>query len=276
MQLGIGSYAFAWSIGVPGHLPQSPMDVFTLVKTAADLDVSLVQIADNLPLHQLAPEKLQQLIDHCERLKVAVEVGTRGLNFEQVEEYLDIAVKFKSPFLRLVVDDDGFEPEPSDIVRVINKLIPLLEERNVMLAIENHDRFRAHQLSQIVQDTDPGRVGICLDTANSLAAGQGIGEVMQYLAPYTINLHIKDVVITRVPSNMGFTVSGCPAGEGVIDIPWLLETLSKNPNFFSVTLELWPNFREDLDQTIRTEHQWVQQSIQYIRKVMTASLNKQH
>jgi sugar phosphate isomerase/epimerase len=142
-----------------------------------------------------------------------------------------------------------------------------------MLAIENHDRFNACQLAEIVQDTDPQWVGICLDTANSLGAGEGIGEAMRHLAPYTVNLHIKDVVIKRVPSNMGFTVAGCPAGEGVIDIPRLLSTLSKNRNFFSVTLELWPEFSVDLEQTINKEHTWVRQSLTYLRKVMDHYLN---
>lgn len=244
------------------------MDVFSLVKTAADLGVGLVQIADNLPLHKLPHDKLQQLIDHCEKLKVAVEVGTRGLFPERVKDYLDIAVKFKSPFLRLVVDDKGFEPAQGEIVREIQKLLPLFREKQVMLAIENHDRFNAHQLVEIVQETDPEWVGICLDTANSLGAGEGIGEVMDQLGSYTVNLHIKDIEIKRVPSNMGFTIKGCPAGKGVIDIPWLLNTLSNNPNFFSVTLELWPEFGGDLEHTISTEHTWVRQSLIYLRKVM--------
>lgn len=274
MKLGIGSYAYAWSIGVPGHRPDFPMDVFSFVKAAAALDVSLVQIADNLPLHKLQPEKLKQLIDFCRSLQVEVEVGTRGLYIDRVKQYLDIACQFKSPFLRLVVDDKGFEPEVDEIVQRVRNLLPTLKDKNIMLAIENHDRFRAKQLAQIVENTDPRWVGICLDTANSLGAGEGIGEAMEHLATYTVNLHIKDIRITRVSSNMGFMVSGCPAGEGVIDIPELLDTLSNNPNFFSVTLELWPDFREDLEHTISTEHIWVQQSIGYIKKVL-AGVQKQ-
>ena len=268
MKLGIGSYAYAWSIGVPGHQPDSPMDVFSFVKSAAASGVSLVQISDNLPLHALQPESLQRLIDICGILKVEVEVGTRGLISDKVKKYLDIAFQFESPFLRLVVDDKGFEPEADEIVREIKHLLPILRDRNTVLAIENHDRFRVKQLAQIVEDTDPQWVGICLDTANSLGAGEGIVEAMEHLAPYTVNLHIKDIQIKRVPSNMGFTVIGCPAGEGVIDIPWLLDMLSKNPNFFSATLELWPDFRDDLKQTINTEHLWVQHSIAYIKAVM--------
>ena len=43
MKLGIGTYAYAWSIGtVTGEAPAKPMD-------AKGLGVELVQIADNLP-----------------------------------------------------------------------------------------------------------------------------------------------------------------------------------------------------------------------------------
>ena len=268
VRLGISSYAFAWSIGVPGYRPALPMDAFSLLRMASDLEVDCVQIADNLPLHEMESETLSALAALSDELGISLEVGTRGLHADSIRDYLDLAFKFKSPFLRLVVDDKGFEPEADEIVQRVKNFLPILRDRNIILAIENHDRFRAKQLAQIVEATDQRWVGICLDTANSLGAGEGIREAMRHLAPYTVNLHIKDVVIKRVPSNMGFTVAGCPAGKGVIDIPWLLAALSKNRNFFSVTLELWPDFSVDLESTISTEHLWVQRSIKYLKEAM--------
>jgi sugar phosphate isomerase/epimerase len=200
---------------------------------------------------------------------VAVEVGTRGLHTKRVKEYLDIARKFQSPFLRLVVDDNGFEPTVKEIVQDVRSLLPVIKETGIILAMENHDRFKARQLAQIIESTDPQWVGVCLDTANSLGAGEGIEEVMQHLAPYTVNLHVKDFEVSRVPSNMGFTINGCPAGRGVIDIPGLLEHLSKNQNFYSVTLELWSDLMDDIPQTIAREHRWVARSMDYLSAVVS-------
>lgn len=50
MKLGVGSYAYAWAIGVPGHQPARPLDAFGFLERAAGLGVRLVQICDNLPM----------------------------------------------------------------------------------------------------------------------------------------------------------------------------------------------------------------------------------
>ena len=268
MKLGIGSFAYAWSIGVPGLLPEHPMDVFEFVKTASVQGAQVVQIGDNLPLHKLKPMVLTRLIEVCRELNVEVEVGTRGLRTKRLKKYLEIAQSFQSPLLRLVVDDHGYEPTVDEIIRDIRSIMPVIKETGVILALENHDRFRARQLAEIIESTDPQLIGICLDTANSLGAGEGVEEVMQHLGSYTVNLHVKDFVVSRVPSNMGFTVSGCPAGRGVIDIPGLLGRLSKNQHFFSVTLEMWSDLMDDLPQTIAREQRWVAQSMQYLSTVI--------
>ena len=46
MKLGIGSYAFAWSIGsVTGQPPANPMDHRAFLQRCADLGVHVAQIA---------------------------------------------------------------------------------------------------------------------------------------------------------------------------------------------------------------------------------------
>ncbi len=268
MKLGIGSFAYAWSIGVPGYPPTTPMDVFSFLETAFEAGAEVVQIADNLSLHQLSPANRRQLSQRCNSLNLPVEIGTRGLYHDKLVEYLDIADQFNSPFLRLVIDDQGFAPSESRIISDIQKLVPILKAKNIKLAIENHDRFKARQLKQIVEKTDPEWVAVCLDTANSLGAGEGMAEAMDQLAAYTINLHIKDVLIERVSSNMGFTVKGCPAGQGIIDVHGLLERLSQNETFYSTTLEVWSDFEEDLPHTIAREHHWVTQSISFLKPIV--------
>ena len=67
---------------------------------------------------------------------------------------------------------------------------------------------------------------------------------------------------------MGFQVTGCPAGEGVIDIPLLLKELAAYPKFYSITLEIWSDPFEELDLTITREHRWVAKSMSYLEQVM--------
>ena len=40
-----------------------------------------------------------------------------------------------------------------------------------------------------------------------------------------MNLHIKEFTIHRVDHQLGFVIEGCPAGQGRLDVPWLLQEL---------------------------------------------------
>lgn len=68
-------------------------------------------------------------------------------------------------------------------------------------------------------------MGICLDSVNSMGAGEGIETIVEVLSPYTVNLHVKDFVVQRVYHMMGFVVEGRPAGQGMLPLEYLLEKL---------------------------------------------------
>jgi sugar phosphate isomerase/epimerase len=97
-----------------------------------------------------------------------------------------------SPILRMVIDGAGFEPDIASIIQNINELLPELKSRKIRLAIENHDRLKACEFEQIIQAINSEWVGICLDSVNSMGAGEGFETVAEILIPYTINLHLKD------------------------------------------------------------------------------------
>ena len=195
MKIGLGTYALAWSIGVPGSLPAKPMDIFGFLDFAHKSGFRLVQIADNLPLDLYSQSDLEDIRRCADSLGISVEVGTRGLTLENVLNYLEIAAFFNSPILRIVIDKSGFEPELEEIHRIIQLLIAPLQQKNIKLAIENHDRFKAHQFEEIVKRAESPFIGICLDAVNSIGADEGFDTVFEKLAPYTINFHLKDFSI---------------------------------------------------------------------------------
>ena len=83
MQLGISSYAYSWAIGIPGHLPEKPLTVAGLIDKARQLHIDCIQIADNLPLHNLSWDKLKSIADQARTSGIRVEVGSRGLTGRQ-------------------------------------------------------------------------------------------------------------------------------------------------------------------------------------------------
>ena len=111
-------------------------------------------------------------------------------------------------------------------------------------------------------------MGICLDTVNSFGALEGPEVVVEALAPYTVNLHVKDFIIRRANHMMGFAIEGTPAGQGRLDIPWLLERLraaGRDPN---AIIELWTPPEPDLAATIAKEDAWARESVAYMRSVL--------
>jgi 3-oxoisoapionate decarboxylase len=271
MKLGLGSYACAWAIGVPGYPVAKPMDVFAFTKLAHDLGFSLMQIADNLPLHTLSEAEQQRLLEYVKKLNLTVEVGTRGIRAEQLKTYLQLAKMFHSRILRVVVDSQDHHPTPDEVIRLIAEVLADFENANIILAIENHDRFRAKTLADIVEMLSSNHVGICLDTVNSFGSLEGPEVVVATLAPYTVNLHIKDFDIRRADHNMGFTIFGTPAGQGRLEIPKLIQQLEQYGKCKTGVLELWPSPEKSIEATIHKEHDWLKQSTSYLKGLETKS-----
>lgn len=265
MKLGIGSYAYAWSIGVAGYSQSSlPMTAIGLVRRAAGLGVHLVQIADNLPLDKLDAAAFDALLAEAKRLDVSIEVGTRGIQPDHLQKYLSIAHRCGSSILRVVVDTATHHPNAVEVVDLLRPMLPDFEAAGVTLAIENHDRFKVQTLVDILTALDSPYVGICLDTVNSFGALEDPHRVIAALAPYVSNLHIKDFQIRRLGHNMGFMIDGTPAGQGMLDIPTLLKQLQGRS--FNAILELWPAPENTMDATTAKEDSWVQASIPYLRQ----------
>jgi sugar phosphate isomerase/epimerase len=242
------------------------MTATDLLDRAAELGVHLVQVADNLPLHELSDSGLDRFEDRMARLGIRVEVGMRGIAPDHLRTYLHLAQRLGSPILRAVIDTAAHRPPEDEIVDTLRALMPEFERDGVVLAIENHDRFTARTLVHILERIGSDHIGICLDTVNSFGALEGPDVVVDVLGPWVVNLHIKDFRISRATHMMGFTIEGCPAGQGRLKVRRLLErlgALGRDPN---AIIELWTPPEETLAETIAKENAWAVESIAYLRQ----------
>lgn len=269
MRLGIGSYCFSWAIGVPGYPPRTSLDAFGLVRRAAEWRLSVAEIDDNLPLDRLSAGELASLRRLAEEKEVALVVGMRGLAEDAVERYIQIARDLGSTVLRVVIDAPGFEPPAEVVIQSLRRLVPRLEQAGVTLAIENHDRFTAAVVSGIVRGAGSPRVGVCLDTVNSFGALEGPAVVVETLGPLCVNLHLKDFTVLRAGHKMGFAIDGAPAGEGRLNVPWLLARLLASGRASNAVLELWVPPEGDVERTVNKELDWAQRSIAYLRPLFS-------
>jgi sugar phosphate isomerase/epimerase len=263
MKLGIGSYTYGWGVGIEGYPLATPLDWRTLLERAFDMQVRVVQIANNMPLDQI---DLDQLTVEAQNLGIALEAGTRGIDPEHLKRYAAIAARIGSPILRCVIDTRDHQPDFQEIIRALKTALPEFEKHGVTLAIENHDRFTAKTLANLMHVMRGTSIGICLDVANSLGREEPMRHVAEVLAPYTFNLHIKEYVIKRLPSSQGFVIHGAPVGQGMCDLDWLLPYLKKHcPRDINAVLEQWAPEQATIEETVALEEAWAREGVTYLK-----------
>ena len=266
MKLGISSYTYGWAVGTEGNRPARALSAAELLRRAAEFNVRVLQICDNLPEATYEEVSVDEIAALAKRLSVAVELGTRGSTPAHLRRFAALARRLSSPILRVVIDSADDHPDPDEVVRRIASVMPVFEEHGVTLAIENHDRFKVRTLVGIIRDIASPRVGICLDTVNSFGALEGPDVVIEALGPHVVNLHLKDFTVQRLPHMQGFTVEGRPAGQGMLDIPGLLAKLKSFGRDPNAILELWTPPEPTMEQTILKEARWARESIPLLRQ----------
>lgn len=53
--IGLGSFAYRWSCGFKGRIPQKPLGLLDLLERTKRAGLRLIQFADNVPLHERDP-----------------------------------------------------------------------------------------------------------------------------------------------------------------------------------------------------------------------------
>jgi sugar phosphate isomerase/epimerase len=249
MIAGVSSYAFGW--GVAHGTPR--VDEHVLLAFTKRHGLGVVQIADNVPVGEFSSGRLQRMTEAARTAGVGIEIGARGLTEQALALYLERCRACESRLLRFVVDAPSYEPAPADVIALVRNAVRALEDADVTLAIENHDRIGARTLRDMIDRIGSAHVGICLDTANSLGAGEGLAWITDLLAPVTVNLHVKDVTIRRVPHLMGFTIEGSPLGDGSLPIAETLERVARAGRCRTVVLETWTTPRATMQETLARE-----------------------
>jgi sugar phosphate isomerase/epimerase len=267
MQLGISTYTYGWAFDGKGNTREPVLNEFALIELAKVLDVSLVQVGDNLPLHTFSCERLKAFKNALQQNNIKMEAGARGLTDEHLKLYSGICKEMDAHTLRFVIDDEAYEPTLAVVKKIVLSCLHLLQENDIVLAIENHDRLKVKELAVMIDVINSPHVGICLDTVNSMGAGEGLETVIDILAPYTVNLHIKDFGIKRLANKQGFIIDGRIAGEGMLDVPCLLRRLNSYHRCNTCVLEQWVAPENDLNETVAKEKRWAEKSIEYLKSI---------
>jgi sugar phosphate isomerase/epimerase len=91
---------------------------------------------------------------------------------------------------------------------------PLLDELDMLLAIENHQDVTSDDLTALCEAGGP-RAGVTLDVVNPLAVAEEPYDFARRIGPRIMNIHIKDYTLHPTPS--GYNLARAGIGEGCID-----------------------------------------------------------
>jgi sugar phosphate isomerase/epimerase len=266
MRLGFSSFTIPWAIGgIEAEYPVS-MTAFDLLERAHELRADVLQIADNLPIGGLSEPELLRLKALADSYSISLEVGTRGIQSENIANFLRIAQNLGSPILRVVIDSKGHEPAIPEIVQLLKPFEAKFKEAKIKLAIENHDRLTCAEFNEIIDCVGSDWVGICLDTVNSLGAVEAPNTVIPALAPRAINVHLKDFEIVRTNGQMGFTVRGTALGQGRLDVAGVIAAVGGTSREITAVIELWTPRQASYEETVALENKWALESVEYLRK----------
>jgi sugar phosphate isomerase/epimerase len=239
------------------------MDVFRLIEKAAGLNAEVLQIADNMPIDAYTDGELRDIKKSANEARLELELGTKGLKFETLSRYLEIAHFLDARIVRTLAHDDLHTPDFGAAVQMIGNVLPMYAISGVALCIENHDFYTIGWLKRLMDHFNSKFLRICLDPVNSLGREENLDEALKVLGEYTENFHCKDYRIDRKPSSLGFDITGAPFGNGRLDYKKANAALPAN---ISWIIELWTPYQADIQSTVALEDEWARESVAALRK----------
>jgi len=148
--------------------------------------------------------------------------------------------------------EEGFRRFRENAWRSLTLSEPLLKRHGVTLAMENHKDWRVGDLLDMLKRLGSERVGVTLDTGNSIALLEDPMEVVEALAPHAQSVHIKDMAVREYEE--GFLLSEVPLGEGFLDLTRIIDTCRKHNPKVRFSLEMIT--RDPLRVPCMTERYW--------------------
>lgn len=131
---------------------------------------------------------------------------------------------------------DDWKEAVAGFHRQIAAAVPIVERHRMPLGIENHKDWRVEQQVALLRQYSSEYVGVCLDTGNNLAVLDDPMETVERLAPYTFNVHFKDMAMEECAD--GFLLSEVPLGEGMLDLPGMVGTIRRAKPDVRFSLEM--------------------------------------
>lgn len=129
---------------------------------------------------------------------------------------------------------------------------PVMARHHMRLAVENHKDERIPERLETLKAISSEYVGACVDTGNDLSFLEDPMAVVEAYAPWAVSAHLKDMAVQEYDE--GFLLAEVPLGEGVLDLPKVVQTLQSRHPEVRFTLEMMT--RDPLKIPCLTDRYW--------------------
>jgi sugar phosphate isomerase/epimerase len=262
IMIGLSTYAFFWQIS---ERAPEPLTLDALLSRTRSLGAQVFQICDYAPLQTYSDARLADLRESAEALEITLELGTKGIRPEHLEDYLRMADRLGARLIRSMVNAPDHRPAPSEAERLLKASLPAFEASGVTLALETYEQQDSADLVALVENVGSRRLGICLDPANCVANLEHPVAVIERCAPYVANLHVKDFAFTRRGGWVGFTLEGVALGEGLLPYEYMIEKVDPAARGINQVIEHWLTWQGDYERTARAENAWNARNLERMR-----------
>ncbi len=157
--------------------------------------------------------------------------------------------------------------------RQIATALPIVERHRMPLGIENHKDWFVDQQVELLKRYSSEYLGVSLDTGNNMALLDDPMETVEKLAPYTFNVHLKDMAVGEYPE--GLLLSEVPLGEGMLDMVQVVNIIRRHKPATFFSLEMIT--RDPLQIPCLTEKYWAtfpERSGSFLARAMAAARSR--
>ncbi len=130
-------------------------------------------------------------------------------------------------------------------VRVCDRL-------KIKMGVENHKDWTTEEFVAVLKEYESEYLGVCLDMGNNVSLCDDPHETIDTLAPYAVNMHIKDIGVQSYED--GFLLAQVALGTGILDLKRITAMLKRCHPKINFTLEMMA--RNPLKIPCLTDRYW--------------------
>ncbi len=107
----------------------------------------------------------------------------------------------------------------------LTSAVRILDKLRMPLGLENHKDWTAEEMVPLLKEYSSEYLGTCIDWGNNMSLLDDPVTLVEALAPFTVNSHIKDMAVEEYAD--GFYLSEVALGQGILPLKRMLDTIVK-------------------------------------------------